>query len=138
MDELLRSFVCLPLQHDLQKRIAAWIRELKNTAPSLKWVRPRRSRDAQFSRLPPYPISVTTRTLRRTLREKKSLQSPWTRKWEMLPLYGDLAFFAFDRGNCGSSGNPQRLVRTCGNERYPRKNDAFFRICLCESQRTRD
>ena len=38
MSDLLRSFVCLPLQHDLARRVESWIGELRRVAPRIRWV----------------------------------------------------------------------------------------------------
>lgn len=73
MDELLRSFVCLSLQHDLQTRIAAWMQELKNRAPALKWVRPEALHvTLKFLGARSYPLLCDyCKTLRGTLQGEK-------------------------------------------------------------------
>jgi len=36
--DTMRSFICLPLQHDLARRVESWIGELRRVAPRIRWV----------------------------------------------------------------------------------------------------
>jgi 2'-5' RNA ligase len=144
MDELLRSFVCLPLQHDLQKRIAAWIRELKNTAPSLKWVRPEALHvTLKFLGSLPYPLLCDyCETLRRTLQgEKIPAIALRLENVEMLPHLRDPRVLCLRiGGNVVLLENLQRLVEDVAETKgIPREKRRFFpHLTLARVREPRD